>query len=352
VRLDRANRSFLAFTGIALLLAALVLCGALGGVLMPLALARKSHGGLLGLAGVSLLPVLLFVASIAAALGLGARSLARQLIASRRLGLRVRSLTATMPAKLTAAAMQAGLDGRVVLMDLPESFSFVYGILAPYVAVSRGLLERASPGELRAVLEHERYHVCNLDPLKIVLLRALSGALFCLPVLDSLHASYVAGRELAADRRAVAVCGRRPLAGALLKVVRGPAWSELDLATAIGGPELLDVRILQLETGVEPRLEGINMRRVMLSLLGAALLAAAFLASVSSFGGPSAVQHAAGTGLANAIVLGGLACAAPFAGAALLVYSLIALRASRPIRVGSRAYDRVMKLDEQLFRCS
>lgn len=88
--------------------------------------------------------------------------------------------------------------------------SFAYGVLTPRVAVSRGLLKGVSDDELRAVLEHERYHVCNLDPLKVVLVQALSAAFFFLPALDSLRARYLAGRELAADRRAVRACGAGP----------------------------------------------------------------------------------------------------------------------------------------------
>ena len=227
--------------------------------------------------------------------------------------------------------MQAGLGGRVVLVDVPESFSLVYGVLTPRVVVSRGLLEGVSDGELRAVLEHERYHVCNLDPLKVVLVRTLAAALFFLPALDSLRVRYVAARELAADRRAVAACGRRHLVGALLKVVRGPQWSELDVTAPIGGAELLTVRAAQLETGVEPRLHALSITRTTLSLVGAALLVAAFLASVSGLGGPVAVHRATGTGLATATLLGSLACTAPFAGAGILAYWLLARRASRAL---------------------
>jgi len=336
MRWDRANRSFLAIMAVALLLGAFVLCGAVGGVLVPLIVARVSHGGLFGLPhdDLSLLPVLLFVVLIAIGIGLGARSLAQQVVASRRLARRVCSLRMGTPAELIRATKQSGLDGRVFLIDASDSFSFVYGVLTPRVAVSRGLLESASCAELRAVLEHERYHVCNLDPLKVVLVRALSAAMFFLPALGSLRARYVAGRELAADRRAVAACGRRPLAGVLLKVVRGPDWSEQGGSAAMGSPELLDVRIVQLETGVEPRPEVLSVRRVVLSLMGTALLAAVFLLSVASFGGPTAFYHATGTGLARATLLGSLACTAPFGGAGLLMYSLIAMRASRPLRFG------------------
>jgi Zn-dependent protease with chaperone function len=334
MRLDRANRSFLAFMGIALLLAALVLCGALGGVLAPLMLARISRGESVGLSGTSLLLLFPFFAVVAAGLGRGGRSLARQIVASHRLARRVRELALTAPAELTGAALRAGLEGRVVLVDASESFSFVYGILTPRVAVSWGLLETASCEELRAVLEHERYHVCNLDPLKVVLVRALSAALFFVPALAALRARYVVGRELAADRRAVAVCGRRSLAGALLKVVRGPAWSELGVAASIGGPELLAVRVAQLETGVEPRPQAAGATRLGLSLMGVALLAVAFLVSLSGFGGPTAVRHVIGTGLATATLLGSLSCTAPVAIAGLLAYALIAMRAGQPLRFG------------------
>lgn len=62
------------------------------------------------------------------------------------------------------------------------------------------------------------------------------------------------------------------------------------------------------------------------------VLAAAFLASVSSFGGPAAVYRATGTGLASATLLRGLLCSAPFPGAGLLAHTIIAMRANRPLR--------------------
>jgi hypothetical protein len=243
----------------------------------------------------------------------------------------VRGLALELPDELALTASAVGLGGRVVLLDAPERFSFAYGVLTPRVAVSRGLLEGVSDDELRAVLEHERYHVCNLDPLQVVLVQALSAAFFFLPALDALRARYLAGRELAADRRAVRACGRRSLVGALLKVVRGPDWSELEGVAAIGGPELLDVRVAQLETGIQPKLATLSITRATVSLVGAVLFAAMFLASAFSFGGPSAVYRATGTGLSTVDLLSGLICAAPFAGAGLVAYWLIARRASRPL---------------------
>jgi Zn-dependent protease with chaperone function len=341
VSLDSANRSFLAGAALGVLFGAFVLCGALGAVLVPLVRSRVTHDGLAGLThdGVAVAALLVFVVAVAVGLALAMRALVRQALASRRLARRVRRLTRALPQRLARATARTGLEGRVVLLDLPEPCSFVFGAWSPRVAVSRRLLADLCDGELRAVLEHERYHVRNLDPLKLVLLRTLGAALFVLPALESLRARHVAARELAADRRAVAACGRRALAGALLKVVRGPAWHELEVAAPIGGAELLDVRVVQLEAGAEPSLGALGVTPVALSrsLAGVAALLAMFLASVWGFGGPAAVQRATGTGLASATLLGSLACTAPFVGAGLLAYLAIALRARRPLGTSRRA---------------
>ncbi len=334
MRLNSANRSFLACVCIALLFGGYVLWGALGGVLVPLVQARVARGGLTALLGEgTALPALIpFTVPVTVGLALAVHSFAQQLLASRRLARRVRRQAHVLPDHLTLAATQTGLGGRVVLLEAPEPFSFVFGALTPRVAISRRLLESVSHPELLAVLEHERYHVRNLDPLKLVLIRALSAALFCLPALDPLRTRYLAGRELAADRHAVKICGRRPLVGALLKVVRGPDWNELDAVAAIGGPELLEARVAQLETGTQPRLQALSLSGATISLLATATLLATFLAAVAGFGGPAAVQRATGAGLASAALIGGLLCTAPIAGLGLLAYLLIALRASRPLQ--------------------
>jgi Zn-dependent protease with chaperone function len=326
MRADRATRGFLALLTVGLSVGALVFCGALGGVLIPLLLSRLP-GGLDALAKASMLPALVVFVLVMAGVGLGARSLSRQLLASRRLAHYVSARAAAAPDALLCLAARAGLQGRVMLVDAPEPFSFVYGVLTPRVAVSQGLLEATSADELDAVIEHERYHVRNMDPLKIVLTRSLSAALFFLPALGALRARYVTDCELAADRQAVARCGDRPLAGALLKVIRGPTWNDLSVAAALGGPDLLDVRVLQLETGVEPKSTVIGRRPTVLSILSAALFTLVYLASTYSLGGPATVSR-----LASATVLDGLLCGAPFAAMAIALYLLVASRARRPVR--------------------
>jgi Zn-dependent protease with chaperone function len=333
VRLDSANRSFAALTIGSLLVGVYVLCGAVGCVLLPLIVSRLSDHGFGGLVGdgQDLLPALAFVALVGAGVILGARALRRGILASRALARRVDSLSLPLPDDLARAAGAAGLAGRVVLVDSPEWFSFTYGALTPQVAVSRGLLEGVSDQELRAVLEHERYHVRNLDPLKVLLVRALPPTFFFVPALAALGARYVAGRELAAHRRAVLACGREPLVGALFKVVRGPAWGELQAAAAIGGSELLDLRVAQLESGKEPNLGAPTAHGIALSAGGALLFVGALIASIAGLGGRSALSQATGSGMSVADVFGGAMCVLPFALGGFAVYRWIAWRARDPL---------------------
>ena len=116
---------------------------------MPLLLARVSHGGLAGLLsdGALLLPPLLFLILVAVGLALAGRSLARQVLASRRLACRVRGLARVLPDQLARPIMQAGLGGRVVLVDARESFSFVYGVLTP---ASRSVAGCSRPRRMRS----------------------------------------------------------------------------------------------------------------------------------------------------------------------------------------------------------
>jgi beta-lactamase regulating signal transducer with metallopeptidase domain len=327
---DRANRSFLAIIVVSLLLGAMLLCGALGEILVPLALARMGRGQPLQF-GLSLVPVVLFASLVVVGLVRTTRSLTSQAISSRRLSRRVEAAATVLPDRLRAAAADAGLASRVVMVPSSKPYSFAYGLLTPRVAVSSALWETFSDGELHAVLTHEQYHVRNLDPLKVVLVRAFSAGLFFLPAVALLRTSYDADRELAADRRAVAACGRRELAGALLRVVRGPDWRELDVVTSVGGGELLSVRVTQLENGSEPRAKIMGAREILLSFLGAAVLTMTFMGSISALGGLAAVQQVKAGGLAGAILISSPVCALLAALVAICGFGVVAARARRPL---------------------
>lgn len=292
-RVDTADRSFLMFAGLVVapyLLLFLVACG----LVTIFAVRFADHGlGALTAGRGDLRPAAVLVLLLLVATGLALLSLRDQVRATRRLAQRVRSLALPVPGSLADAAETVGLAGRVDMLDADEPFSFAHGLVAPRVAVSRALLASAEPAELLAVLEHERYHVRRLDPLKVVIARAASSAYFFLPALRGLRRRYAAASELAADRRAMTTCGRGALAGALYRVVRGPDWDELSTAAAIGGPELLDVRVGQIESGEEPDVDSVsNGQRVTTAavLLG---IVATLAFTVVSLGGATAMMREA-----------------------------------------------------------
>ncbi|HET7051315.1 MAG TPA: M56 family metallopeptidase [Solirubrobacteraceae bacterium] len=261
--------------------------------------------------------LLLTIAGIGVARG--CHVLARQVLVCRWLAQRTRQLAAPQPDRLVRVAGAAGLTGRVVLIGEPGQLSFVHGVLRPRVVLSQDLVGRLSDAELRAVLEHEGYHVANLDPLKIVVLRVLAAALFFLPALEPSIARYSARRELAADRRAISACGARSLAGALLRAVGSPDWSEADVAVPLVGQALLASRVSQLETGVEPPLPSFAIARATLASLGSiAVLTTGLIAAICA-DGVGASQHATVLAVAAGTLLDGIVYAAPFAGAGLLL---------------------------------
>jgi Zn-dependent protease with chaperone function len=283
LRLNTANRSFIALIAFALVPYALIgvfCCGALS-----LLAYRVSTDGLSVLTeDWRIWPAIGFFVVVGAGTLRALWSLCTQLRATERLSRHVHALELAPCRKLERAAATASLADRVVLIDHERAFSFTFGLGRPRVAVSRGLADVASLDELTATLEHERYHVRNLDPLKVLIARAAGPALFYLPVLHDLRHRYVAGRELAADRRAVHACGPQPVAGALYKATTGPTWSELGAAAAIGADDLLDLRVTQLETGGEPPIPPTSRPALVASVTALGLLGAALTFSLVTLG--------------------------------------------------------------------
>ena len=281
MRLNAANRSFTAIV---------VIAGAVFGLfagtacwVFAMVVYRLVNDGPATLGDGGTIAGLVLIVLLVAANVLAIRSFRVQATNTSRLSRWVRERSVPLTPGLAEAAERAHLSGRVRLVDAPEAFSFAYGMARPTVAVSRGMIEAVSGDELAAVLDHERYHVANYDPLKVVLARSLPDSLFFLPALGELRGRYVAGRELAADRRAVQKSGVSSVAGALFKVISGPAGVDLSAAAAIGGDEALEARVDQLETGREPPYSPIPPKRMLASVGGGAVLIWAAVASFVSF---------------------------------------------------------------------
>lgn len=281
MRIDSANRSFLALVAVAL--APFLLVGLLGcGFLVVVAYGVATEGPSFVSAG--LVPALLVLTLLGVGTVAALVSLRRQVAATKRLSARVAAHSSVPPADVLAAAERQRVRAPIDYLNDDDAFSFAYGLRRPRLAVSRGLAASLSPAELDAVLVHERYHLRNHDPLKIVIARVLATAFFFLPALRALRARYAAASEVAADRVAMRRCGRPAVAGALYRVVRGPAWPELATAAAIGGPELLDVRVAQLETGAKPAPMAMSRTEVLVTAVTLTVLAAVIVATLVMVG--------------------------------------------------------------------
>ena len=285
---------------------------------------RVGDDGVAALGRGVLLPTTAVLVLLVVGAAAGTVSAVRQVAATRRLGDHVTQ---------NLVASHAGTPDDVEVIDHDEPFAFTFGLGKPRVAVSRGLVEQLSAQELAAVMAHERYHVRARDPLKLVVARTAARTCFFLPAVGHLVARYLAGRELAADRRSLRDSGRPALAGALFKVVAGPAWVELDAAAAMAGPELLAARVDQLELGTEPALPAVPRLAVALSGLVLAALGAT-VAAVALQGGMS-MMSSGGTEALSALdvtsaVMGGLVCAAGWLWLARVAFRRLERHAATP----------------------
>ncbi len=326
MRLDAPDRLFVILVVAGLLLCGYAVCGLALAVLVPVAVRGISRAGWDAFLNLRLLPAILLLALVGVALARAGGVLVRQVLASRRLARHIRRLALAPPPRLGVAARTAGLVGQVGLIASPSPVAFVYGLIRPRVVISDALLVRLSNAELRAVLEHERYHLEHLDPLKMAVIAMLTEAANAVSDLSPFQARHTAGRELAADRRAIAVCVRRALAGALLKAVPGIDWPGGEAAMSLRGRCALASRVAQLETGAAPPQSALADARALL-VAGASLVVLAFLAAtIMRFSGAGELTA---WRLVGATLLRGLSCAALFAAGGLLAFAPPALLARR-----------------------
>jgi len=153
----------------------------------------------------------------------------------------------TIPAGLRSALERVAISARVTVVQSDNLVALCYGFLRPRLIFSTGLVEQMDPEELEAVIRHELAHARNLDPLRNLVARSLSAALFLFPLSRSLARAYVCEREIRADGEAVSEMNGQvlPLASALQRTLS--AQGTFDSASlSIGGLSATDVRIDRL----------------------------------------------------------------------------------------------------------
>jgi beta-lactamase regulating signal transducer with metallopeptidase domain len=112
------------------------------------------------------------------------------------------------------------LRDKVRLIDSDAPICFCAGFISPRIYLSLGMVAKLTPDELEALLLHEKYHMENNDPLKILLGKIVISALFFIPILRAMFKHYLLEKEVAADQSAIRYQGHsHGIAGALYKML-------------------------------------------------------------------------------------------------------------------------------------
>lgn len=125
-----------------------------------------------------------------------------------------------------------------------EPAAMTIGFWKPRIILSTGLLHMLEPGELQAVIEHERSHLNHRDPLAIFLLSVLSKAMWYIPIFAWLESKYPLMIELRADQYAISRMSQpADLGSALLKLLKEKPRMHLSLSHASFAETSMNVRI-------------------------------------------------------------------------------------------------------------
>lgn len=197
----------------------------------------------------------------------GGKSFWDQYRDSRRLVKRIAQLSVSMPADLRVMCQKYQLTGKLLLTCEREPYAFVYGLLSPRIVISQGLVDIMDRDELLAVLLHEKYHMMNYDPLRIIIGRTVVKSLFFIPLAGKIFEGFNSARELAADAMAISLQGNSlGLALALRKLLSKELSLQPELP-AVGIMGIADLRIAQLiREGGPVQIQIASRRQVTLTI--------------------------------------------------------------------------------------
>ncbi len=204
----------------------------------------------------------------------------RQLVKTHTLSKSLALLHAS-DSELRPLTHRLGLKDKVHLLDSEAPLCFCAGFVSPRIYLSRRIVEKLTPKELEALLLHEKHHLENRAPLKILVGKLVVSTLFFIPALQDILKHYLIEMEIAADRSAIQYQGhRRGIAGALEKIIQECASTPVQGLT-IGGTDALTYRIDHLMGRAPQRLYHIPHYRLAPSFLITALTLATILAPLS-----------------------------------------------------------------------
>jgi Zn-dependent protease with chaperone function len=166
---------------------------------------------------------------------------------------------APISAELEELARKAGVRA-LRHVEGTDVTAFCAGLMRPRVYVTTMAVAALDQPQLAAVLAHEAEHARRRDPLRRLLSRAASDALFYVPLAGWWSRRLHERAEVGADRAAIRHAGRRAVAGALMAADAGAV-----MAPAFNGAT--QARVAQL-LGDDLPLRRPSRKQVVASVLG------------------------------------------------------------------------------------
>ncbi|WP_307195542.1 M56 family metallopeptidase [Neobacillus niacini] len=144
-----------------------------------------------------------------------------------------------------------GDNHRLTIVKSEQSLAFTMGIRSPSIVLSTALIDLLEDEELKAVIEHERFHQNNRDPFLIFILQIIAQSLWFIPLTKWCYENYKIICEILADEYAIKHTGSQlGLGSALLKLIRHHITNKTVPMTVPFSGESINYRLQQL---VEPK---------------------------------------------------------------------------------------------------
>lgn len=160
-----------------------------------------------------------------------------------------------------------GLRKKVHLIQDRDMYSFCAGIFRPKIIITTGLISSLKNRELEAVFLHEKAHMENHDPLKMLFGKTVSWLFFFLPIFSEISRNMEATSEMSADLHATNFQREDTyLRSALKKIILTPQVALLPVP-AIANPDYLEIRIHRLVNPAIQQSFRISWKSIVTSLL-------------------------------------------------------------------------------------
>ncbi len=173
----------------------------------------------------------------------------------------------TTPDSVYQIAKDLELENKVDIINDNIFTSFCYGIISPRICISNKLVKSLTSDELKSVLVHEKYHLLNNDPLKILMSKIIKDVFFFVPILKDFHNIFSLSKEIEADKSAISYSGNNnSLKSALIKLF-DTTHSETPSVAYLLETSNFEKRILSLQNKNYSLIQGFSPSKIVISVV-------------------------------------------------------------------------------------